>query len=543
MTNSEFFIELRNSKFVIDTAIITPTSMKRLLLVLFPIVLLASFVLAQATSQATLRLPSGDKPVQMTQQNGVTFFAADQLLAALGGTISASGTGFKATLNNVLAAFGTDSRFAVVRDELIEMPVVPLVIDGRPYVPLQFFQGFLPRAAQLDLTWDPLTRVMQARPAQQTAVGVQLSVANVQGLSKVVITLTAPAEYSIIKEPAAYVIRFRNPIRAPYVEQAHEDPYVTKTSFVGNDLRIQLSAPDVAGDAYRLDNPFRIVIDFPKGTAPAPGTSQPLLPSKLVEAPGIRTIVIDPGHGGKEVGAIGPGGLMEKDATLTICRRLAAALEAKLKTRVVLTRSDDVVVPLDQRTSIANQYKADLFLSVHMNAAIVRGAHGAETYFLSLEASDELAKKAAETENEAARTTTTAAANPSADLKLILWDLAQQEYLNESSKLATDIQEEMNRITGVTNRGVKQAPFRVLVGATMPAALVEVAFITNAEEEKKINSEEFQKTVVDALTTAVERYKLDYETRIGIVQPPAAPAITAPTTTAPATAPAKKAGT
>jgi len=133
-------------------------------------------------------------------------------------------------------------------------------------------------------------------------------------------------------------------------------------------------------------------------------------------------------------------------------------------------------------------------------------------------------------------------ANPSADLKLILWDLAQQEYLNESSKLATDIQEEMNRITGVSNRGVKQAPFRVLVGATMPAALVEVAFITNAEEEKRINSEAFQKTVVDALTTAVERYKLDYETRIGVVRAPApAPATTTTTTTT--TVPAKKAGT
>jgi N-acetylmuramoyl-L-alanine amidase len=510
--------------------------MKRLTLILIPLALLASLVLAQALAPATLRLPAGDKPVQIAQQGGVTFFAADQMLAALGGTLTPSGTGFKATLGNDVAAFGTDSRFAVVRDELIEMPVAPLIIDGRPYVPLQFFQGFLPRAAQLDLTWDAAARVLQARPAQQTVVGVQLSVANVQGISKVVITATAPADYTIAREPAAYVIHFRNPIRAPYVEQAHEDPYVIKTSFAGNDLRIQLSGPDVAGDAYRLDNPFRVVIDFRKGAAPAPGTPQPLLPSRPVEAPGIHTIVIDPGHGGKEVGAIGPGGLMEKEATLTLCRKLAAALESKLKTRVVLTRTDDSVVPLDQRTSIANQYKADLFLSVHMNAAIVKGAHGAETYFLSQEASDELAKKAAEAENA----TTGAPANPSSDLKLILWDLAQQEYINESNKLAVDIQEEMNRITGVTNRGVKQAPFRVLVGATMPAALVEVAFITNAEEEKKINSEEFQKTVVDALTTAIERYKIDYETRIGVIQPPAAAPAPATTTT---TAPAKKAGT
>jgi len=128
----------------------------------------------------------------------------------------------------------------------------------------------------------------------------------------------------------------------------------------------------------------------------------------------------------------------------------------------------------------------------------------------------------------------------------MLWDLAQQEYLNESSRLAQAVQEEMNRITGIQSRGVKQAPFKVLVGATMPAALVEVAFITNPAEESKIKSEEFQKTVVDALTTAVERYKTDYETRIGIVQPAPPPAPTTapatPTTTATTTT-AKKVGT
>jgi len=153
---------------------------------------------------------------------------------------------------------------------------------------------------------------------------------------------------------------------------------------------------------------------------------------------------------------------------------------------------------------------------VHMNAAVVKGARGSETYFLSLDASDELAKKAAEVENASAKL----AANPSSsDLKLILWDLAQQEYLQESSRFATDVQEEMNAIAGIQNRGVKQAPFKVLVGATMPAALVEVAFITNPDEEAKLRSDDFQKMVVDAITTAVERYKNDYETRIGVIRP------------------------
>lgn len=482
-------------------------------------------------NQATLRTANGDRTITIAHQNGQTYFAADEVIGALGGSVSRDGNGFKASLNKIVAAFGTDSRFGVVRDDLIEMPVPPVTIDNRPFVPWQFFQGFLIRSSGLNATWDPTARLLQIHPAQTAVVAVQVSVANVQGISKVVLTLTAPADYAIVKEPGAYTVRFKSAIKPPYAEQAHEDPYVAKTSFVGNDLRIQLTAPDVVGDAYRLENPFRIVLDLRKGAAAGPGTPQPLTSSKPVEPRGIHTIVIDPGHGGKEVGAIGPAGLMEKDATLAVCRLLAAALEAKLKTRVILTRNEDVVVPLDQRTAIANQYHADLFLSVHMNAAIVKGAHGAETYFLSLDASDKLAEKAAEVENASAKNL--AAPGSSSDLKLILWDLAQQEYLNESSRLAQAVQEEMNRITGIQNRGVKQAPFKVLVGATMPAALVEVAFITNPDEESKIRSDAFQKAVVDALTTAVERYKVDYETRIGVAQPPPPPA--APTTTAPVT--------
>lgn len=478
----------------------------------------ASILLAQAPApnQATLRTPSGDRLVSVTRVQGQPMFAADEVIAALGGVVTPEGNGFQVTVNNAVAVFGPDSRFAVIRDELIEMPIAPAVIDGRPYVSWQFFQGYLSKAADLDVSWDPAGRVLAARPAQHQVAGVQVSVANVQGISKVVATLTTPVDYAIIKEPTACTVRFKAPIRAPFTEQTYDDPYVGKATFSGNDLRLELKGPDIAADAYKLDNPFRVVVDLHK-VAGGALTLPTIAGTKTVEQPGIHTIVIDPGHGGKEVGAIGPGGLMEKDETLTICRKLADSLESKLKTRVILTRTDDSVVPLDQRTSIANQFKADLFLSVHMNAAVVKGARGSETYFLSLEASDELAKKAAEAENASPVTNT-----GGSDLKLILWDLAQQEYLNESSRFAQAVQEEMNRITGVQNRGVKQAPFKVLVGATMPAALVEVAFITNPDEETKLKNGDFQNQVIEALTTAIQRYKTDYETRIGVIRPAAA---------------------
>jgi N-acetylmuramoyl-L-alanine amidase len=486
----------------------------------------SSVALAQTSGQATLRTPTETHPFTYVEQSGQVYVAADEVTTGLGGTIAADGTGFKVTYNGVMAGFGPDSRYGVVRDDLIEMPVPPISVEGKPFVPWQFFHGFLLKAASLDVSWDAATRSLSVRPAQHDAISVAVSVANVQGISKIVITLGAPAEYGIVKEPGAYVVRFKSPVHAPFAEESYEDPAIARVSFSGSDLRIQLTATDIVGDAYRLENPPRIVLDFRKGAAPTPGLPQQLQPAAPQEAPGIRTIVIDPGHGGREVGAVGPNGVFEKDVTLAIARKLAAALSAKVGARVVLTREDDSVVSLDQRTALANQYKADLFLSVHLNAAVVKDAKGSETYYLSLEASDELARKAAEAEN------VSTTPNPTADLNLILWDLAQQAYIEESSRFAQSIQEEMNAATAVANRGVKQAPFKVLVGATMPAALVEVGFISNAEEETKLQSEAFQTTLVDALTRAVQRYKTDYETRIGLIQP-AAPAVT--TTAQPAT--------
>jgi N-acetylmuramoyl-L-alanine amidase len=481
------------------------------------VIAITSIVLAQTAHQATLRLPTGEQPVTYIEQAGQPYFPATEIIAALGGTITPDATGFKVTLNDVVAAFGPDSRYGVVREDLIEMPVPPINVEGRPYVPWQFFSGLMRSASDLDVMWDAGARLLVVQRRTQDAVAVQMSVTNLQGISKIVLTLSAPAEFAISKDASAYTIRFRVPLQAPFTEQAYEDPYVSKAAFEGNTIRIQLTAADIVGDSYQLNNPFRIVLDLRKGAAPAPGG--PLPPSlKPVEPLGIRTIVIDPGHGGKEVGAVGPKGLMEKDVTLAVARKLAAALQSRIGARVILTREDDSVVSLDQRTAIANQYGADLFLSIHMNAAVVKGAKGSETYFLSLEASDELARRAAETENASAASVTTA--GPVADLKLILWDLAQQEYLQESSRFAQMIQEEMNAATGVGNRGVKQAPFKVLIGATMPAALVEVGFISNPEEEQKLESDAFQNLMVETLTRAIQKYKNEYETRIGLNQPP-----------------------
>ena len=238
--------------------------------------------------------------------------------------------------------------------------------------------------------------------------------------------------------------------------------------------------------------------------------------------------MIDPGHGGTETGAVGPGGLEEKDVTLQIAKRLAATLPRALFCRVILTRDADSAVPLDERTAVANHERADLFLSVHANSSRAPGARGSETYYLSLEASDKLSQEIAQRENQPGPASPEGQARP-ADLDFILWDLAQSAHIKESSELAEATQQELNGVSGTENRGIKQAPFRVLVGATMPAVLIETAFISNPEEEKRLGSATFQQSVADAIARAVARFFA--RRRSGIVRTPVAPAGAAPTPT------------
>jgi N-acetylmuramoyl-L-alanine amidase len=272
--------------------------------------------------------------------------------------------------------------------------------------------------------------------------------------------------------------------------------------------------------ATEQESPARLVLEL-SGPPVAPGEKPPpAAPAarapREVEEPGVRTVVIDPGHGGENVGAQGPGGTLEKDVALSIGRRLRAELVNARGLQVFLTRETDREVELDERTAIANNYKADLFVSIHANASRARGAKGSEVYFLSYQASDDESRRIAQLEGMAEPL---GGAAPGSDLALILWDMAQAEHLEESSALASRIQEELAVVTGSEGRGVKQAPFRVLVGAAMPAVLVEVAFISNPEEEQLLASDAYQAKIAASLARGIERFRRERSTRLGRAQP------------------------
>lgn len=228
-------------------------------------------------------------------------------------------------------------------------------------------------------------------------------------------------------------------------------------------------------------------------------------------APGrseINVVVIDPGHGGDNLGSIGPSGYTEKQANLEIARRLRDRIEAA-GMEVFLTRNEDVLLTLERRTEIANSVEADLFVSIHANGYRGNEARGFEVYFLSPAMSDE-EKSVAAMENAGADMSPYMASGSGDDVAFILWDAAQNEFIVESSDLAQYVNEEMSLKLDIPNRGVKQADFVVLTGAYLPAILVETAFITNPTEEALLRDEAFQQTVAEAVAAGVMRFKEVY---------------------------------
>ncbi|MCD6193879.1 MAG: N-acetylmuramoyl-L-alanine amidase [Candidatus Aminicenantes bacterium] len=221
----------------------------------------------------------------------------------------------------------------------------------------------------------------------------------------------------------------------------------------------------------------------------------------------IKTIVIDPGHGGTESGARGKLGSLEKDITLDIALKLKEIISRNMAYRVILTREEDIDVPLDTRAAIANNNRADLFVSIHVNSSYRPNAHGSEVFFLSLNATDEEARRLAYLENNSSELERKIAdPENEEDIKMILWDMAQTAYLKQSSLLAERIQQELNTLLNTANRGIKQAPFKVLTGVACPAVLVEVAFISNEEEERKLLTEEFQTKVAEAIYRGIQDF-------------------------------------
>jgi N-acetylmuramoyl-L-alanine amidase len=218
----------------------------------------------------------------------------------------------------------------------------------------------------------------------------------------------------------------------------------------------------------------------------------------------ISRIVIDPGHGGHDTGTIGPTGLMEKDLCLDVALRLGKIIQQRLPgAEVVYTRSDDTFIPLEERTRVANESKADLFISIHANSSHDHAARGIETYYLNLKGSPDAMEVAAR-ENATAQESIH-------DLEDIVKKIARSEKIDESREFAADIQESLARRIQklnktVKDRGVRKAPFVVLVGADMPSILTEISFLSNPADEQLLKKPEHRQRVAEGLYQGMANY-------------------------------------
>src|SRR5438105_4694381 len=249
------------------------------------------------------------------------------------------------------------------------------------------------------------------------------------------------------------------------------------------------------------------------------GSAGEVKTSALADPP---RLVLDAGHGGHDPGAVGPAGLQEKDLVLDVTRRVARLVEDRLSVKALLSRDGDHFVPLRDRTSFANKERADLFVSIHANAHRATASTGIETYFLSSEATDTAARQVAALENSVVQLEKTPGRGGRVDaVKAILWDLAQSEFQLESSRLAEVVQDSMTQALRIPNRGVKQAGFYVLGGAAMPAVLIEIGFVTNPKEERRLKDSQYRDEIARAILAGLAEYKKKYDARAGELAPSA----------------------
>jgi N-acetylmuramoyl-L-alanine amidase len=468
-----------------------------------------------APRQPTVLLDGGVVPAPVTISPTGPLFGLAALVNNLGGTLEAdeAGESFTLTIEGKEVVIGVGSSIVTVGDNIVSLSQPPTRGEGTILVPLDFLQKTYGDLAGFAFEWRP--GVQQLVISRQVAreIPVLLDVVHLQGMTTVVLQFPEAPRYQVLRQPGQIDVQMMGDrLAPPPAPPTVADPLVQGVTIAPEQVRIQL-VPGAQASNYVLENPFRIVFDVHlPSQAPAPALPGP---APREQAPGVRTIVLDPGHGGTETGAIGPSGIQEKELTLSIARELEARLESQLGVRVILTRNEDANLPHDARTAIANQNKADLFISLHLNSSLGSGAHGAETYFLSAEASDAAAARMAEAENadDPALPEGRTGLDEAQDLELILWDLAQTHHLLESQRFAAMIQGELNQTLQLRDRGVKQARFRVLNGAAMPAVLVELGFISNPDEEKKLQDAAYRAELVGSLTRAIGRYKALVENR------------------------------
>jgi N-acetylmuramoyl-L-alanine amidase len=455
----------------------------------------------------------GRHPLPLAMVGGQEFVALDDLATLFQLTVrEESFGGLTVSYKGRTIVLTPDQSLASVSGRLISLPAAPSRNGRRWLVPVEFISRALAPIYDTPLDFRKPSRLLVVGDLRVPRVSIRYD--PLGAAARLTIDVTPRATNTITQEPDALTIKFDADaldVPTPPLPPQGPQSLLQGVRFVDPVTLVVQTGPRVSGfkaASQPVDTTMRLVIDLLTTSAPtetAPGTAEPPapeLPPALAQplSASVRTIVIDPGHGGEDDGVRGAGGAKEKDLALAVGRRAKAAIESRLGIRVLLTRDDDRNVPIDERTAIANNNKADLFVSLHANASLRKATAGASIYVAAFE------KSAAQTAAATGGRVPTFGGG-SRTIDLVRWDLAQTQHIDQSSTFAGILEQTLRSYVPVVAQTVDRAPLRVLESANMPAVLVEMGYLTNAAQEKSLTSDGFQGGLVQAIYDAIIRFR------------------------------------
>ncbi len=421
-----------------------------------------------------------------------------------------------------------------VSGRIVSLTSAPLERDGDWYVPIDFIDQALALVSDESIEFRRRSGLVLFGDIRVPQIVGRFQRNGVQ--RRVRLMISPAAGHAVAQEPDRLLVTFEADALDLVLPDVPEDDLVAGLRGIDTppalaiDLRGSLESYSVATEPA-IAGAIELIIDLLPSAATTPvrggrrlteTTADPDLPALdlLIPARTIRVIAIDPGHGGDDAGTRGPNGTLEKNVTLEIALLLARRIERDLGLLVVLTRTSDTTVALDERAAIANNNRADLFISLHANASVRETATGAEVFHLSLaEYSEEV--QAVEAGGQPVPTV----GGGSRTLDIVPWELAQMRHVHESARWAAMVAQELGLRLPMSPRGLQQAPFRVLVGANMPAVLVEMGFISNPVQEAQLTSPSFQASIVNGLLRSIIQYRDEMARGVPLIGPP----VSAPT--------------
>ena len=441
------------------------------------------------------------------------FVALDDLAAAFQLTVREESLGaVTVSYKGKTIVLTPDQALASVAGRLVSLPAPPSRNGRRWLVPVEFISRALSLIYDARLDLRKPSRLLVIGDLRVPRIAVRYDPLGAAGrltidaTPRATSTVAQDAEHLTIKFDADALDAPNPPLPSPGSPGLILSVRIVDATTMAVDL-----GPRVAGfkaTSQPVDTTMRLVIDLvaaqTDAAAPAP-QSPPQPPPDLPQAFGqpvsmFRTIAIDPGHGGDDEGVKSADGAKEKDLTLAIARRVKVVIEARLGLRVLLTRDDDRSVPIDERTSVANNNKADLFISLHANGSMRPATAGAAIYVAAFD------KDAAQASAGGGERVPTFGGG-SREVELVPWDLAQTRHLDQSAAFADLLEQAFHDRVTLAPRPIDRAPLRVLESANMPAVLVEMGYLTNPEQAKLLAADGFQTSVVQALLEAIVKFR------------------------------------